>query len=135
MEDKPSDRVIDQRIRNRIMEAVLTLADGDAGARQAEHVQYFECFYDWIPHRDDGEMHVNGAITADERAALLDLSRILDDACDATQRNMTADELIATGWPKRIQPVARKALDLMRQRGRFSEDHEESTPSSRELWL
>lgn len=38
---------------------------------------------------------------------------------------MTADELIATGWPKRIQPVAREALNLMRVRGRFSEENEE----------
>ncbi len=114
MDEKPSDRIIYQRIRNRIMEAVLTLADGDDGVRQVEFAEYFEGFYDWIPHRARGGMRPNSAITADERALLLEISSILDDACDATPVNMTADELIATGWPKRIQPVALKALILMR---------------------
>jgi len=129
MEDKPSDRIIDQRIRNRIMEAVTTLAAGDDGVRRVSPAEYFESFYDWIPHRGDGEMRPNSAITADERALLLDLSSILDDACDATDGNMTADEFIATGWPKRIQPVALKALNPMRERGRFSEEKEEDAPS------
>ena len=33
-EEQPSDRLIDQRIRNRIMEALETLADGDEGVRR-----------------------------------------------------------------------------------------------------
>jgi hypothetical protein len=130
MEEQPSERLIDQRLRNRIMEAVEILADGDDGVRREWPAEYFESFYDWIPHRRTGKMRPNCAITADERALLLAVSSILDDACDATPDHMTADELIATGWPRRIQPVALKALDLMRRRGRFSEDREEDTPSS-----
>jgi hypothetical protein len=129
MEGKPSHRIIDQRIRNRIMDVLLTMAEGDELVRQLGPTEYFESFYDWIPHRDHGGIRPNSAITADERALLLELSSILDDACDATPRKMTADDLIATGWPKRIQPVALKALVLMRERGRFSEEQEEDTPS------
>ena len=129
MEEQLSDRLVDQRIRNRIMEAVETLADGDEGVRRESPGEYFESFYDWIPHRDNGGMHPNSAISPDEEALLLEISGILDDACDATPCNMTADELIATGWPNRIQPFARKALDLMRVRGRFSEENEEDAPS------
>jgi len=51
-------------------------------------------------------MPSSSTISADERALLMNVSRLLDDACDATPKNMSADELIATGWPKRIQPVA-----------------------------
>jgi len=115
--------------------ALLALADGDDGVRREWPAEYFESFYDWTPHRGDGEMRPNSAITADERASLLEVSWILDDACDATLGklgNMTADELIVTGWPRRIQPVAQKALALMSQRGRFSEDLEEDAPSSDE---
>ena len=129
MEDQPSDRLVGQRIRNRIMEAVESLANGDDGVCSEWPSDYFENFYDWIPHRDDGEMPLISAISTDERTLLLKVSRVLDDACDATPKNMSADELIATGWPKRIQPVAQKALDLMRDRGRFSEEQEEDTPS------
>ena len=130
MEEQPSERLIDQRIRNRIMEAVETLADGNDGVRREWPAEYFEAFYDWIPHRGDGGMRPNSAVTADERALLLEVSTTIDDACDATPGNMTADELIATGWPKRIQSVAQKALSLMRKRGRFSEKLEEETPSA-----
>jgi hypothetical protein len=130
MEEQPSDRLVDQRIRNRIMEAVETLADGDDGVRREWPDEYFERFYDWIPHRDDGEMPSISTVSADERTLLMNVRRLLDDACDATPKNMTADELIGTGWPKRIQPVAVQALNLMRQRGRFSEEQEEDAPSA-----
>ena len=129
MKEQTSERLVDQRIRNRIMEAVETLADGDEGVRCVWPTEYFENFYDCIHHRRDGEMRPNSAINPDEAALLREVSGMLDDACDATPRNMTPHELIATGWPKRIQPVACKALALMRARGRFSEEKEEEAPS------
>lgn len=132
--DNPSDRIIDQRARNRIMEVVHILAEGEEGVRQVSPGEYFESFYDWIPHRDDDGMRPSSAITTQERAYLLEVSRMLDDACDATPRNMDADELIATGWPMRIQPVAQQALAFMLQRGRFSEEQEEVEPSSKGTW-
>ena len=132
MEDRPSDRIIDQRIRNRIMESVQTLADGNDGVHRVWPTEYFEEYYDWVPHRREGGLAPNSAISDDERALLQDVSRILDDACDATPAVMSADEFIATGWPARIQPVALKALNRMRERGRFSEDREEDSPSASE---
>jgi len=126
--EQPSDRLIDQRIRNRVLEAVETLADGDEGVRRVWPAEYFESFYDYVPRRAGG-MRPNSAVSPDEKALLLEVSNILDDACDATSGTMTADELIATGWPRRIQLVAGKALTLMRARGRFSEENEEEAPS------
>lgn len=129
MSDEPSDRLVDQRVRNRIMEAVETLAAGDDGVLSVSVKEYFEGFYNWIPHRGDGGMRLNSAITGDEKALLLKVSRLLDDACDAKPRNMTEEEFIATGWPKCIQPVALEALTLMRASGRSSEEREEQAPS------
>ena len=129
MEGKPSPRLVDQRLRNRIIEAVCTLAQGDQGVRKVWPVEYFEQFYDQIPHYSDGEMHPNSAITAEERSLLSKVSEVLDQACDATPRNMTADELIGTGWQERIQVVAQRALTFMLERGRFSEDQEEEDPA------
>ena len=116
------------------MEVVETLADGDDGVRWVGIHEYFESFYDWIPHREDGAICSNSAITADEQALLLEVSNILDDACDTTPGGMTDDEFIATGWPKRVQPVALKALILMRERGWFCEEQEEDAPSIPEWW-
>ena len=112
MRNRP--RLADERIRDRIMEAVSILAEGDHGVRRVWPTEYFERFYDFIPHRGDGGKGVNNAISGEERALLLELSGIVDEACDATPNDMTAEELIATGWPERIQPVAEKALNLMR---------------------
>jgi hypothetical protein len=134
MEDRPSERIVDQRIRNRIMEAVQTLAEGDEGVRAVWPAEYFESFYDWIPHHRDGVMPSNSSLTADEQQSLHDVSSILDQACDATPGNMHAEDLIATGWPRRIQPVAQRAIDLMLRRGRFREDVEEIEPSDISPW-
>jgi hypothetical protein len=134
MEAKPSNRIIDQRIRNRIMEAVHTLAEGDKGVRDVWPAEYFESFYDWIPHHCDGAMPTNSALTTEERHSLQEVSAILDQACDATPGNMDAEALIATGWPQKIQPIAQRAVELMLHRGRFNEDVEELEPSDVKPW-
>ena len=61
--------------------------------------------------------------------ALRDLCALLNKACDATPPIMSRpEELIATGWPERIRPLAEKTLLLMRRRGSFREEAEESEP-------
>lgn len=134
MADQPSERIIDQRIRNRIMEAIHTLAEGNDGVQKVWPDEYFESLYTWIPHRDDGAMPPNSVIPADEREQLQAVSFILDDACDATPAIMTADEFIATGWPAEIQPIAQAALNIMTARGRYSEQTEEVEPFSANGW-
>lgn len=123
MNDEPSKRIVDQRVRNRVIDALETLASGDGGVREVWPTEYFEGFYDFIPY--GGEPHPNSCISFEERAALSAVSKIVDEACDATPPVMTADELIATGWPERIRPIAQAALSLMESRGRFSEEVEE----------
>lgn len=132
MQDDPSDRLVDQRIRNRIIEAIETLAAADEGVRIMGPREYFESFYDWVPHRaEDRRRFPNTTITPAEHAAIGEVSAILDDACDATTGVMTVEEFIATGWPGRIRPVAQAALALLEGRGRFSEEREEDEPSDR----
>jgi hypothetical protein len=54
MDNEISDRLLDQRCRNRIIEVIETLAAGDEGVRGVGAKEYFEQFYDWLPHRDHG---------------------------------------------------------------------------------
>lgn len=115
------------------MEELLGLAEGDENVRQLGAGEYFEAFYDWVPHRSDG-IRPNSALTQDEAALILKVSIALDEACDATPKMVSAKELIATGWPERIKPLARSALDQMLKRGRFSEELEEDEPSSTVGW-
>lgn len=134
MQDRPSERIVDQRLRNRIIEAVLNLAYGKTGVLDVGFAEYFNTFYDWMPAYDEGEVYPNSAMTHDECAALERVRRVVDAACDATPNDMSEEEFIRTGWPARIQPVAREALELMARRGRFAEDREETEPSQRGDW-
>jgi hypothetical protein len=131
MDEQVSNRLVEQRVRNRIMETIETLAEGDAGARSVGFTNYFEPFYDWVPHRgDDRTWEPLSTMTTAENEALANVSSILDDACDSTPNMMTDDEFIETGWPGKIRPIAIRALELMRGRGRFSEEREQDDPST-----
>ena len=131
MPDNLSHRVVDQRVRNRIIESVEILSLGDMGVREVGPTEFFEGFYDQIPHRDDGDMPQNSAISLKEKEALKMLSKVLDDACDSTPNLVQIEDFISTGWPERIKFVASSAYKIMICRGRFSEDFEELEPSSK----
>jgi hypothetical protein len=133
MAEKPTYRLIEQRVRNRIIEVVLILARGDDGVREVWPDEYFESFFDLIPSGSKTFLSLT-TLDEDEKEGLLKIARLVDLASSATPKVMTADELIATGWPTRIQPVAREALDVFIKRGRFDEDKEEQHPSSSIKW-
>jgi hypothetical protein len=111
------------------MEALVALSEGDAGVRRVGVVEYVEEFFDAI--NDDIPWHWRdwSCFTPEEVERLDAVHGLLKAACAATPRFDTNDNFIASGWPERIQPAARRALDIMRSRGRFREDAEEETPS------
>lgn len=126
---RSSDRIIQQRLRNRAIEALETLSAGDEGVRAVGNGEYVEQFFDVIDDDVPWEWRHWSCFTPDELAALDRVQTLLRTACDATAGMDSDDEFIASGWPATIQPVARQAFDLMRLRGRFSEDVEEDEPS------
>ncbi|GGZ45364.1 hypothetical protein [Asticcacaulis endophyticus] len=126
-----SERLIDQRHRNRIIEEVhsLTLGIGSWGA-----AEYFNAFYD---HMNDDEPWQNSAMTEEEWCRLNELCQLMNKACDSTPGDLTDQELIDSGWPDRIKPDAQKVLDVFLKRGRFSEEFEQEAPSyeAGQTWL
>ncbi|HKR89371.1 MAG TPA: hypothetical protein VJS38_14465 [Phenylobacterium sp.] len=133
-ESEPSVRLVEQRIRNRIMEEIWTLSQGDAGVLEAGLTEWFEAFFDWFPY--EGEPDDNPAMTPEEAVAVREVCKLMQEAIADTDisRDPTVDEVIRTDWPLRVAPVAKAALDLMLRRGRFSEDTEEPEPSSPIPW-
>lgn len=129
--ERPSERLVLQRLRNRAIAALETLADGDAGVRQVGVVEYVEQFFDTIDDRSPWNWRGWSCFTDKEVVALDEVHTLLVAACEATPEIVDDDGFIETGWPARIQPPAARALKLMRDRGRFSEDHEEVEPSVR----
>jgi len=129
----PSRRLVDQRVRNRIMEAILGLTAGDADVDEAGATEWFEGFFDYFPYEGPAVRDVT-AISDEEWAALAALLLLMQAACRETPSNISEAELKASGWPARIAPIAAETLSVFLVRGRFSEELEEQTPSSPIPW-
>lgn len=123
--EDPSERLIEQRFRNRIYEILDILADCDAGVDLVGIRGYFNLFEDFV-HRPSIEMGLS-ALSRDERAVVLDIADLLEQASEANP-DFTRSEFVQSGWPVRIAPRAREARDLFLKRGLFSEKVEESEP-------
>ena len=126
--ERPSERLVEQRMRNRAMEALVALSEGESGVRSVGVGEYVNQFFDVID--DDIPWHWRDwpCFTPEEVKRLDAVQGLLKAAC-ATPRIDTDDDFIASGWPSRIQPAARMAPDVIEARGRFREDVEEETPS------
>ncbi|QYO63957.1 hypothetical protein [Leptolyngbya sp. 7M] len=134
-EEKPSERLVEQRVRNRIMEEVWGLSKGDSEAAKAGPTEWFETFFEWFPY--EGEPTWYPAMTEEEASAVREVCALMQQAISDPRipKQPSVEELTRTGWPERIAPVARLSSDLMLQRGRFSEDIEEEVPSGpTDLW-
>lgn len=128
METEPSTRLMDQRVRNRIIEASEILAGGVDGLRLFGVSGYFNFFFDWVP--DAGDIPANSAMSVDEHQQLMVLRRLVVEACDDTPTDITKDGLIESGWLERIVPEARRTLEIFLIRGRFDEEKGELEPSA-----
>lgn len=126
--DQPSQRIIDQRVRNRVMEELLYLADGEQAVLDMGYGEYLEAFFAWFPI--EGAAYENSALNAHESAALLNLLPLVQEMYSSVPTGVGEADLIATDWPKRIAPVAQRALDIFSARGRFDEGVEELEPTT-----
>lgn len=126
--EEVSTRLVDQRVRNRVIEVMELLADGDDGLRAVGDVEYFNLFFDWVDDDIPEDWRANSAYTPEEVEHIEAVHRSMLAAVYATGGMDTA-QTAASGWPRRIQPIAQQALALMLRRGRFDEETEEEEPS------
>lgn len=132
MGEEVSDRVIEQRLRNRIIEAIEILSRGNEGLIEVNYNEFFEGFYDqW--HDGHFGLGPNSAITEEEEKTVDELGRMLESISDETRHFQSEAEYIQSGCAERIKPAAQRALKLFLSRGRFSEDHEEPFPTVGEV--
>lgn len=126
----PSERLVEQRMCNRAMEALVALSEGDSGLRSVGVGEYVNQFFDAIDDDIPWSWRDWSCFTPDEVERLDAVHGLLKAACAATPRIDTDDDFIASGWPHRIQPAAHTALEAMQARERFREDVEEATSSA-----
>ncbi|KRB31388.1 hypothetical protein ASD99_20760 [Mesorhizobium sp. Root695] len=125
MTEEPSERLIEQRIRNRLYEVLEILADCDGGVDLVGIKGYFNLFEDFV-HRPSIEAGTS-ALSKDERAIVLEIAEFLEAASE-TNPDFTRAEFIESDWPAKIAPTARDARTLFLRRGLFSEKVEELEP-------
>ena len=130
MTDDDSTRLFDQRSRNRMSEALQMLVDWDETVPNLGAQAYFSSFFEWFPADEGLAVWPNSTLTGPELHMLTAVRLLMDEAADATSEEDDADELLDSGWPQRIAPVAGATLDLMRLRGDFSEEVEEDEPAA-----
>lgn len=128
MTEEPSERLIEQRLRNRIFEILEILADCDAGADLVGIRGYFDLFEDFV-HRPSIESG-KSALSKDERMIVLEIADFLEAAGESSA-DFTRVEFIQGGWPERIGPKAREAKALFLRRGLFAETFEQDEPGQR----
>ena len=109
MGEEVSERVIEQRWRNRIIEAIEVLARGNQGLIDVNYNEFFEGFYD---HWHDGHLVVkpNSTITEEEEQTVDALGRLLESITKETSHFRSEAEYIQSGCAERIKPVAQNAL-------------------------
>ncbi|WP_144008599.1 hypothetical protein [Enemella evansiae] len=129
MSGEVSTRVVEQRLRNRTIEVLEILADGIGGLFAVGSCEYFALFFDYIDDDSPHDWRALSTYTAAELDKLEPLLVVMLEALDSTQTLSTEDEIAGSGWPDRIQPIARDALEIMLRRGRFDEELEEAEPS------
>lgn len=112
--------LIDQRLRNRIIEVIESLADGDEAVKLFGFGGYFNWFFDYFP--EDGNFVPLSTMSMDETAAAHELLNQMLNAAEATPQHMSDDEFIATGWPTHIQPIARRAIRTFLIKGRCAKE-------------
>ena len=127
MDAEVSDRLLKQRVRNRIMEELSILAGGTDELRQMGW-EYLMCLLDWFPNASELNPAV-GIMLPDEREGVAEVLRMVVSFAADAPRGATTDELIRLGRAEEIAPVAKRTLALLNVRGRFDEEHEEDEPS------
>ncbi|TFZ55680.1 hypothetical protein E4V01_21765 [Methylorubrum sp. Q1] len=130
MTDNPSDRLLSQRYRNRMMEELFCLADWEDTLSLLGIDEYLQILFDWVP--DYPTFPPNEVITEKEKIALSKTLDLLNEAISDKSARADMDSFIRSGWPQRIASTAQTALFLFESRGRFSEKLEEIEPSGHE---
>ena len=120
-----SDRVLDQRLRNGIIERLQMLVDWTETVAAIGATGYFNSFFDVLP--DKPPLPINTALSSEEREALTEVLDLMDRAASCTGQNVTDEELITSAWPMRIGEQANSALSIMMVRGKLSDDVEAPT--------
>jgi hypothetical protein len=122
-DDRPSERIIEQRVRNRVIEALEVLAEGDDGVRRTGNADYVNQFFDLIDDDVSSEWRALSTFSSGEVNELDKVRRLLLDACAGTHLRsapITSSSLL--DGPSEFSLSQPRRWGVCEIRGRFSED-------------
>lgn len=131
-EVEPSDRVVEQRIRNRIIEYLDLAASYEAQATYQRAVPFVTVAYEVINQWDDcvtadprDVARHPGVFSLDEVGAMCDFQAVLTVVTDAVPNDHPSlgDVQALPEWD-RLRRAASTALAVFAVRGKMPEDHE-----------
>lgn len=130
--DKPSRRVVEQRVRNRIIEYLELASSFETQQGYERDVPISNISYevinqweDWV-HKDPREdPDLSDVYDGAEVEAMRQFHAAWEDAASAVQNNYPplSEVQALTEWD-RLREAARSALSVFMRRGKMSEDHE-----------
>jgi hypothetical protein len=131
--EEPSRRVVDQRIRNRVidyLELVASFADQVEYARTVPfvHVPYevINQWEDWVITDPSRDSEISDVFTADEVATLGRFHETWEATVDAVPDEYPSLAVVQVlpEW-ERLRRDAESALTVLMRRGKMPEDHED----------
>ena len=131
VEDVPSRRLVEQRVRNRVIE-YLELAGSFEEQQEYErivpaHIPYevIEMWRDWVRKDPKGDSTVLGVYNEAEVEAMGQVEEAWEQAAAAVPANYPPlpEVQLLPEW-ERLRDVTSNALSVFMTRGRMSEDHE-----------
>jgi hypothetical protein len=130
--EQPSQLLITQRIRNRIIEYLEVASDFAAQLEYQKNVPIAHVpseviceWNDWVNEQSQPTF-TEPVFTVEERAAIDQFHTIWDKVADETPDPLPELEVLMKSEPwRRLRDAASRALQVFEQRGRFSEDFEQ----------
>jgi len=102
--EQPSQRLVEQRLRNRAMEALEALREGNEGVRAVGWVEYVEEFFDVINDRAPWHWQEWSCFTPDEVGAINTVQQLLRDACQRHRNSARMKSSSAPGGQPESSP-------------------------------
>lgn len=128
----PSNRLVAQRIRNRIIEVLELVADSEAQRKYDLTYSAGDAVFIWWEEwfdPEDLDYYAPPLYTLEERQALIDFHKVWERACEQTPARLPAIEQVQE-WPiwQELTQAGDAALAVFKERGTFPEDVEETLP-------
>jgi len=118
-----SDRLLKQRLRNRIIEVIDMLVDSDDAIKKIGTDEILECWFDNVDDEKLG-FYDSPVFTQKETELVTELHQIIDESCELIPTTWKPSDVASCGPWGKIVTKANVAFEVFKKRGCFDEEKE-----------